>query len=122
MKIMFSFSLSFDQEYLEDGHKIGLEQELEEDEDEDEEEDFQQFDESEEEDCYEDTCAEEAYPGLRNVGLLGKVVKTLSYLTQGRGAKWTHVYRQKFRKKLIQKYIDIIFINLLTWKRLFPTP
>ena len=89
MKIIFNFSLCFYQEYLEDDHRIGLEQEQEEDEDEDEEEDFQHYDESEEEDCYEDSCVEEAYPGLRNVGLLGKVVKTLSYLTQGRGAKWT---------------------------------
>ena len=74
---------------MEDDQRIaGLEQELEEDEDEEEDdEDFQQIDESEEEDCYEDTCVEEAYPGIRNVGLLGKVVKTLSYLTQGRGAK-----------------------------------
>ena len=71
-------------------HRIGLQQELEDDEDEEEdeeEEDFQHLDESEEDDCYEDTCVEEAYPGVRNVGLLGKVVKTLSYLTQGRGAK-----------------------------------
>ena len=89
IKIIFNFSLCFYQEYLEDDHRIGLEQEQEEDEDEDEEEDFQHYDESEEEDCYEDSCVEEAYPGLRNVGLLGKVVKTLSYLTQGRGAKWT---------------------------------
>ena len=84
-------SLSFYQEYLDDDHShgIGLQQELEEDEDEEEEEDedFQHLDESEEDDCYEDTCVEEAYPGVRNVGLLGKVVKTLSYLTQGRGAK-----------------------------------
>ena len=79
---------SFYQEYLEDDQSIGLEHELEDDEDEEEEEDdFQQFEESEEEDCYEDTCVEEAYPGVRNVGLLGKVVKTLSYLTMGRGNK-----------------------------------
>merc|ERR1712043_47817 len=71
-------------EYLEDDHRIGLEQELEEEEDEEEDEDSQQFEESDEEDCYEDTCVEEAYPGVRNVGLLGKVVKTLSYLAQGR--------------------------------------
>ena len=36
-----------------------------------------------EEDCFDDTCSEEDRPGLKNVGLFGRVVRTLSYLTWG---------------------------------------
>ena len=35
------------------------------------------------EDCYEDTCNEDAYPGVQNVGLIGKVARTLSYFNTG---------------------------------------
>merc|ERR1719282_1380327 len=35
------------------------------------------------EDCYEDTCNEDAYPGVQNVGLIGKVARTLSYFNSG---------------------------------------
>ena len=66
---------------MNDGNSLSQEED-EEDED-DEEESHLYFDDPDEEDCYEDTCVEEAYPGVRNVGLLGKVVKTLSYLTRG---------------------------------------
>ena len=35
------------------------------------------------EDCFEDTCSEENHPALKNVGLFGRVVRTLSYITLG---------------------------------------
>merc|ERR1719348_1372198 len=35
------------------------------------------------EDCYEDTCNEDAYPGVQNVGFIGKVARTLSYFNTG---------------------------------------
>ena len=35
------------------------------------------------EDCLDDICSEDDYPGVKNVGLLGKVAKTLSYFTPG---------------------------------------
>ena len=68
-------------EFLNDGNSLS--QEEDEDDEDDEEDSHLYFDDPDEEDCYEDTCVEEAYPGVRNVGLLGKVVKTLSYLTRG---------------------------------------
>ena len=58
--------------------------------DEDEEEDGEEKrevgiddEDEEEEDCFDDTCSEEDRPGLKNVGLFGRVVRTLSYLTWG---------------------------------------
>ena len=58
----------------------------EENDDDDEEDDHEDEDyisnfddnEEDEEDCYEETCSEETYPGVRNVGFLGKVARTLS--------------------------------------------
>ena len=55
-------------------------------EDEDEDEDIYLVttgEDDEDEECYDDTCGEEMYPGVRNVGLLGKVARTLSYFTPG---------------------------------------
>ena len=50
-----------------------MKREYEEDDDEEEDEDEEiHFEDGDDEDCYEDTCVEEAYPGVRNVGLLGK--------------------------------------------------
>ena len=58
------------------------------DDDDEEEEDEEKReegidDEEEEEECFEDTCSEEDHPGLKNNGLFGRVVKTLSYFTLG---------------------------------------
>ena len=55
-----------------------------EDDEEDEDEDEDNYlvttgEDDEDDECYDDTCGEEMYPGVRNVGLLGKVARTLSY-------------------------------------------
>ena len=39
------------------------------------------FDDEEDEECLEDTCSEEEYADVNNVGFLRKVAKTLSYFT-----------------------------------------
>ena len=41
-------------------------------------------DAEEEEDCFEDSCSEEPYAGVRNVGFLGKLARTLAYFTPGK--------------------------------------
>merc|ERR1712098_852948 len=61
-----------------------MEPELDDDEEEEEEEEKREIGiDEEEEDCFEETCSEEDYPGVKNTGLLGRVVRTLSYLTWG---------------------------------------
>ena len=91
--LLFCTKLSF-QEYVYNGKdevtsNKKYENDAEED-DEDEEEDeeipgFGGADTSyeDDEDCYEDTCNEDAYPGVQNVGLIGKVARTLSYFNTG---------------------------------------
>ena len=60
-----------------------------EDDEDDEDEDQDNFmvttgeDDDEDDECYDDTCGEEMYPGIRNVGFLGKVARTLSYFAPG---------------------------------------
>ena len=39
------------------------------------------FGDEEDEECLEDTCSEEEYADVNNVGFLRKVAKTLSYFT-----------------------------------------
>merc|ERR1712013_729582 len=71
-----------EEESLDYGDLELLEHEDEEDEEEDEEEEKREIgidEDYDEEDCFEDTCSEEDYPGVKNTGLFGRVVKTLSY-------------------------------------------
>ena len=49
-----------------------MKREYEEDDEEEDEDEEIHFEDGDDEDCYEDTCVEEAYPGVRNIGLLGK--------------------------------------------------
>ena len=58
------------------------------DDDDDEDDDEDNYlvttgEDDEDDECYDDTCGEEMYPGVRNVGFLGKVARTLSYFAPG---------------------------------------
>ena len=79
------------QEYTDDGNTEPGRREFidnSDDDDDDEDDDEDNYlvttgEDDEDDECYDDTCGEEMYPGVRNVGFLGKVARTLSYFAPG---------------------------------------
>ena len=69
-----------------------VDQEVEEDDIDDEDDHFEykreigideEEEEEEEDECFEETCPKDEHPGVKDAGLLRRILRTLTYLTVG---------------------------------------